>query len=361
MRISQTIRTGLLLCGGIAPLSGCSWDRLIADRGPQPPPGAIVIEEPERTEPSDPKRLPLAYAQWQENIGNLPEARKTYEGVLGKDPNSVEALLGMARVDQLAGREVEAEEGFQRTLQACPEDPRVLDAAGQFYVAQERWSDAIPLLQQATVQAPNEVSYRFHLAIALARSGDINGSLPHFARTVGDAEAHYNVGYVLFEQGQLEAAEHHLFQALMKKPDLVEAQALYEQATTERENDLLVKASGPTSPVIGLHDAPLQTSLPGMGQTPSPSDPRREASAPAPNSLEASSIPEPSGGRLGREPRPSGAFDRATEPLTASPQIPSDPLPNITTSFDAPGGRMTGPDAASGLTREQWEQLQNQR
>ena len=71
------------------------------------------------------------------------------------------------------------------------DDPKVLDAVGQYYASQSRWDEAIEILTSAMRKAPEETTYRFHLAVALARSGDVDQAMPHFAKTVGDAEAHY--------------------------------------------------------------------------------------------------------------------------------------------------------------------------
>ncbi|MCH8278575.1 MAG: tetratricopeptide repeat protein, partial [Proteobacteria bacterium] len=74
--------------------------------------------------------------------------------------------------------------------------------------------------------APEETTYRYDLAVVLARSGRITEALPHFSRTVGDAEAHYNIGYILYKQGDLASAERQFQQALLTRPDLAEAHVL---------------------------------------------------------------------------------------------------------------------------------------
>src|SRR5262249_61019295 len=49
-------------------------------------------------------RLQLALAQFQEQRGERVEARKSYEKVLAADSKSIEAVIGLARLDQVAGR-----------------------------------------------------------------------------------------------------------------------------------------------------------------------------------------------------------------------------------------------------------------
>ncbi|MEO1995620.1 MAG: tetratricopeptide repeat protein [Planctomycetaceae bacterium] len=190
-----------------------------------------------------PTRLPLAYAKMQEQLGNLIEARKHYEHVMIEDSKSADAILGLARVDQLSGRTVEAERGFRRALELRPSDPRVLDAVGQFFVAEKRWGEAIQMLNTAMLRNPSEKVYRYHLAVALAKSGDIKGCLPHFEKSVGDAEAHYNVGYILMDQGRLDEAQQQFRIALSKKPNLKEAHVLLQE--------VMAQLTAPTSPAAG--------------------------------------------------------------------------------------------------------------
>ncbi|MFM9962380.1 MAG: tetratricopeptide repeat protein [Planctomycetaceae bacterium] len=193
----------------------------------------------------DPSKLDLAYAKWQEQLGNMTEARERYQRVLHDEPQSVDALLGLARMDQLAGRLTEAEQGFRKALKTSPGDPQVLDALGQFYAAQEKWPQAIDVLKQGLQVAPNDDTIRFHLAVATAQSGDLVTAKPHFVNSVGEAEAEYNLGLILHDQGKLELAEQHFVQAVVKKPTLEQAQYWLNEIRIEKETkNLLVGTSG---------------------------------------------------------------------------------------------------------------------
>ena len=48
-----------------------------------------------------PSKTHVAYAQLQEQMGKLGDARHSYEAALESDPKSVEATLGIARLDRL--------------------------------------------------------------------------------------------------------------------------------------------------------------------------------------------------------------------------------------------------------------------
>ncbi len=196
-----------------------------------------IAETPAPKKLRDPAKLNLAYGRWREQIGELSEARHAYETVLKKEPKSVDAILGIARIDLLAGRVRESEAGFQRAVALKPNDSYALAALGEFYASQQRWPDAIRNLESALSQAKSDASVEqsdkakieYQLALAMARSGDIPGSLPHFANSVGEAEGHYNVGRIQYEKGQMTAAAEHFEQALRLRPDLHEAQLLLEE------------------------------------------------------------------------------------------------------------------------------------
>ena len=183
----------------------------------------------------------LAYATLQERQGDRDEARRSYEKVLATDARSVDAIIGLARLDQLAGRKAEAEAGFQKAIRIEPRSGRTLDALGQFYVDQKRWDEAIVTLQSATAAAPEEKNFRFHYAIALAKSGQIEQAVPHLIETVGSAAAHYNIGLVLHDRGELGASEEQFAAAVLENPRLQPAQ--YWLTEVQREKELALAAA----------------------------------------------------------------------------------------------------------------------
>ncbi|HLQ43515.1 MAG TPA: tetratricopeptide repeat protein [Planctomycetaceae bacterium] len=192
----------------------------------------------------NPRKLDLAYAKWQEQIGNMTEARERYQRVLHDQPQSLEAMLGLARLDQLAGRMQEAEKGYRKALKTAPNDAAVLDALGQFYATQEKWPLAIDHLKQSLQATPNDNTIRFHLAVAMAKSGDIAGAKPHFVNSVGDAEADYNLGLILHDQGKFDQAEQFFIQAAVKKPTLEQAQFWLNEIRVEKETKQLLSGTG---------------------------------------------------------------------------------------------------------------------
>lgn len=222
----------------------------------------------------DPTELSLAYARWMEDVNNLTEARRHYSEIAESKPKNVEAILGLARIDLASGMTYEAEQGFLKALRLSPNSPLALHALGQFYAAQQRWPEAVDTLNKAMLAAPAERQYRYDLAVAMVQAGDLNGAMPHFIRTVGDAEAHYNVGLILQQQGRLADAEQQMLLAVTKKPDLREAQYWLDEI--RRQSDAETVAASPVQ-----RAAHQFSPAPPAGQFPSHSAPPA-FSSPAP-------------------------------------------------------------------------------
>ena len=294
----------------------------------------------------DPTKLDLAYAKWQEQLGNMTEARERYQRVLHDEPQSIDALLGLARMDQLAGRLPEAEQGFRRALKSSPNDPLVLDALGQLYAAQEKWPQAIDILKQGVQIAPADDTIRFHLAVATAKSGDLATAKPLFVNSVGEAEAEYNLGLILHDQGKLELAEQHFVQAVVKKPTLEQAQYWLNEIRVEKET---------------------KNVLAGTRSRPRPDMQAPAGALPSATNLQPTSIVEH---RLSPN-------DMIGVQQTAAQQLPPNATPHsnvATAQGTAPAnsrstnvsnpfatGMPSQTQTAGGLTPQQLEQLRNQR
>ncbi len=221
-------------------------------------------DEEDAGDPDDMSTVDLAYAQWMEADGNLTKAREHYARVAGERPENIEAILGLARIDMMSGRTHEAEQGFRSALRIDPSSPQALHALGQFYAAQDRWPEAVETLNKAMLAAPTEKTYRHDLAVALVHTGDVNGAVTHFVRTVGDAEAHYNVGLILRETGRLRDAQEQMLLAVTKNPELHQAQYWLDEIRSEYETAAVADATPqpglPVTPVS--HQGALQGSRP---------------------------------------------------------------------------------------------------
>lgn len=231
----------------------------------------------------DPLTLKLRYARWMEESGHLQEARRHYTAVLEKKPKHIEALLGMARIDERTGRIQAAEERFRRALELSPTSPQAKYEAGRFYAEQQRWPEAIALLNQATLADPANGPCRYQLAISLAQAGYVSEALPHFQRTVGDAAAHFNIAMILKDQGRLAEAEQQLLTAVSKDPRLSQAQHWLDEIRRQQQSNWLQAEQGRTAP------ASMSSNIATAGHS---------TIEPMPYSIERTTAPPPSTRKL---------------------------------------------------------------
>lgn len=286
---------GAVLCA--ATLTGCSINKLaMKDEATpkigKPPEVAVSVPgSPEFGTPRElkrPERVHVAYGRWQEQQRQPALAREAYQKALEHDPKSVEALLGLARLDQLAGRHEEAERHLQRAQQLHPQEPLVFAGWGEFYAAQEKWPQAIERYQQAIKLAPDEPLFKHQLGVAQVKSGAITQGLASFTAAVGEAEAHYNVGVLLYQQGRVVEAEQHLQRALALKPELAPASKMLAKIQQQRSGTTPMADKAPTFP------APTAPVVMGAGAVaPAPSLPAAAGPAVAPAAVMAAPSPPP--------------------------------------------------------------------
>jgi tetratricopeptide (TPR) repeat protein len=181
----------------------------------------------------DPEATHLIYAQWMEER-NPSDARASYQQVLEKNPKSVEALLGLSRIEQLNGRNDAAEKLLARAKKLRPEDPLVTAAYGLYYANQKDWDRALEHLRRAREMGDGDKVYDYQLGAVLVKSGDIAGGLKELEHCGTAAEAHYNAGFILKEQKRLPEAEEQFALAAELDPDLTQAQKMLAVVQEQR-------------------------------------------------------------------------------------------------------------------------------
>jgi TPR repeat/Leucine Rich repeat len=103
-------------------------------------------------------------------------------------------------------------------------DPKFLDAVSEIYLQRGEWAKAVNVLKHALELDESNLQFRYHLGVALGRSGDLDASLAELTAASGEATAHYNVGIILFENA-LRESHRHFEQALLLDPELHDAKA----------------------------------------------------------------------------------------------------------------------------------------
>jgi tetratricopeptide (TPR) repeat protein len=154
------------------------------------------------------------------NNGDLGAAQQQYEAALRQDPNSHDALLGLATVHTRQNHGAQAAAYYQRLLEldpadgaavaglvglrqgdasasenrlkamlsANPESAPLLFALGNLYAQQGRWPDAQQQYFRAYSAAPDNPDYAYNLAIGLDRLNQGKLALTYYQRALALAQ-----------------------------------------------------------------------------------------------------------------------------------------------------------------------------
>ncbi len=175
----------------------------------------------------NPEKLMTAMAQYQEAVSEVQKnpqameiARQTYTTLLTDNPNSLDAMLGLARVDYKADRIQDAERMYQTVAAKFPADGKALAAVAEFYNETDRPKQAFELLPAAIQRDPENRDLRHQMGVALVKSGRAAEAVEHFTKVEGQASAYATIGQLLAEKKDFAGAQDYLSRAMKRNPDL---------------------------------------------------------------------------------------------------------------------------------------------
>jgi Flp pilus assembly protein TadD len=117
-----------------------------------------------------------------------------------------------------------AEREWQETLRLEPNSPEPLNALGVLYAQQQRFEQALPLLEKALRLNPNDATAHLNLGAAYAGMGRMDSAEEHFRTAVLlfplDFNAHNLLGKLYFDSKRLPEAEEQFRQSLQCEPNI---------------------------------------------------------------------------------------------------------------------------------------------
>jgi Flp pilus assembly protein TadD len=135
-----------------------------------------------------------------------------------------ETLRLKAAADRAQGTDgAEREENLRADLEKSPGDLKVNEDLGRFYLAAERYSDAVPPLRTAFELDESNEENEYDLAVALVRSGDVASAREHLNRLrskkkTDRPEWHRLAGEIAEKSGEPLDAVHEFEQAAKAEP-----------------------------------------------------------------------------------------------------------------------------------------------
>lgn len=151
----------------------------------------------------------LLAAELAEKSGQNEAAEAAYRRVLAKEPHSVPASIGLARLLILRKQFAEAETLLRTALATAPDDP-TLNAQLALVLAAENKAEALPLLEKLHAAHPADAAITRMLAQVMAEAGDYVASDRLYTNLLAvspdDPDLLVAHGQNLVRQAHLEAA-----------------------------------------------------------------------------------------------------------------------------------------------------------
>lgn len=171
----------------------------------------------------------IAAAVAQEQIGDTSKAISAYRQAIELAPQDRRARLGLARVLSRTGNSKEAILTYKKALSSNPHDALVWNDLGLCYAQNKQMKQAVQALRNAVQEEPDSVLYRNNLATLLVRSHLVNEALTELQAVHGSAVGHYNLAYLLQNEGDISTAIMHTTKALQESPSFAPAQELHKE------------------------------------------------------------------------------------------------------------------------------------
>ena len=112
--------------------------------------------------------------------GDVAQAIEQLRQTLQIDPGYMNARYNLARALAGTGDLAGAETEFKRLISSKPDDVDGLTGLSAVYIAQKRYREAVPLLQEASRLAPGNPEIKTNLGTALAITGDLKAAVREF-------------------------------------------------------------------------------------------------------------------------------------------------------------------------------------
>jgi Flp pilus assembly protein TadD len=136
-------------------------------------PEALQAFERARQLAPDRKGLDQLVASLQERMGNKPEAIANYRKALTKSPGDPTTLNNLAfLLADTGGDTNEALRLVNAAIGQAPNTPQLQDTLAWVQIKRHNVAAALLILETLTMEHPDDVTFRYHYAVALADSGN---------------------------------------------------------------------------------------------------------------------------------------------------------------------------------------------
>ena len=141
-----------------------------------------------------------------EKVGKYTEARNVYEKLLVAYPDRFEPYHRLGVVADRQKRYREAQALYAQAIQREPRDPDLFNDLGYSFFLQGKLEKAEVAMLKAVGLAPSDPRYRNNLGMVFAHMERYEEALAEFRRAGSDADAYYNLAFVLTARNRVKDA-----------------------------------------------------------------------------------------------------------------------------------------------------------
>ena len=219
-------------------LVGCSGKQTVPELPPPVPAKSNAVYVPEPPEEAAKKDGPLSsstvlvYANMcvevvakdpnkpaGEREQLLAQARQMYQDVLAREPNNVDALLGLGQLYRVSGETAKMNEVVQKASTLHANNAKVWAWTAKQHAMSNNWPAAVEDYRHACKLDPDNRQYRIHMGFTLARAGRYAEGYDYLSRSMKESEARYNLAQMMIYNGEMEKARVELRLALQADPN----------------------------------------------------------------------------------------------------------------------------------------------
>jgi len=243
--------TWLLTASVLASAAGCGWMKeTVSPRGTTVLRGDVANSPPPQAVRSEAKKEPLRQPQAMTcvDLGEkcceqaadrakdeaarrdwLHKALINYDQALKIDPHCAPALVGMGRVYKKQGDTQKATDCLEQAIQLSPHSAAAWYELAMCHGAQKQWDNQIACLRKAVSLEQTNPFYTKQLGLALARAERFSEGYPLLVKTMGPAQANYNLALMALHLRRPDLCQGYLEAALAADAELTPARNLLAQ------------------------------------------------------------------------------------------------------------------------------------
>jgi Flp pilus assembly protein TadD len=170
----------------------------------------------------------MAKARTAESADRLEQAREIYQQLIREFPDRWEPFHRLGIVADRQRRHREARALYEQALILKPLDAQILNDLGYCFYLQGQLDKAESALAKAVAIQPSESRFRNNYGLVLGHQGRLEEALESFRRAGSEADAQYNLAFILATNDNIEAAKKCFRRALVADPNFTQAREALE-------------------------------------------------------------------------------------------------------------------------------------